>query len=172
MESSPRPGGWEKAPLCVNGDGSSTEVEYRAAWARTYLKQAGLLENSERAVWSLTASGHETEEVDAKEIQRQVRRMPRQRREEREAPDEASEDDTELGWERQLLSILGTMDPIAFERLCQRMLRESGFTEVELTGRSGDGGIDRWWASCDFCQWSRREEPTHRPLPSQEGKSR
>ena len=34
------------------------------------------------------------------------------------------------------------MDPIAFERLCQRILRESGFVEVEVTKRSGDGGID------------------------------
>ena len=31
---------------------------------------------------------------------------------------------------------------MAFERLVQRMLRESGFTQVEVTGRSGDGGID------------------------------
>ena len=34
------------------------------------------------------------------------------------------------------------MSRAAFERLCQRFLRESGFIEVEVTGRSGDGGID------------------------------
>lgn len=34
------------------------------------------------------------------------------------------------------------MDPIAFERLCQRILREKGFTKVEVTARGGDGGID------------------------------
>lgn len=34
------------------------------------------------------------------------------------------------------------MEPDAFERLCQRLLREHGFTQVEVTGRSGDGGID------------------------------
>ena len=34
------------------------------------------------------------------------------------------------------------MDPAAFERLAQRMLREAGFIKVEVTGRSGDGGID------------------------------
>ena len=32
--------------------------------------------------------------------------------------------------------------PAAFERLVQRLLRESGFTQVEVTGRIGDGGID------------------------------
>ena len=38
--------------------------------------------------------------------------------------------------------VLRKMEPAAFERLCQRILRESGFTKVEVTGRSGDGGID------------------------------
>lgn len=34
------------------------------------------------------------------------------------------------------------MEPSAFERLVQRLLRESGFIQVEVTGQSGDGGID------------------------------
>jgi restriction system protein len=34
------------------------------------------------------------------------------------------------------------MEASAFERLIQRFLRESGFIQVEITGRSGDGGID------------------------------
>ena len=34
------------------------------------------------------------------------------------------------------------LSPDAFERLVKRMLRESGFVQVEVTGRSGDGGID------------------------------
>ena len=34
------------------------------------------------------------------------------------------------------------MEPAAFERLTQRMLREAGFSQVEVTGRTGDGGID------------------------------
>lgn len=32
--------------------------------------------------------------------------------------------------------------PDAFERLAQRLLREAGFIKVEVTGKSGDGGID------------------------------
>jgi restriction system protein len=35
-----------------------------------------------------------------------------------------------------------SIDPNAFERFCQRLLRKSGFTRVEVTGKSGDGGID------------------------------
>jgi restriction system protein len=34
------------------------------------------------------------------------------------------------------------ISPDAFERLAKRILRESGFVQVEVTGRSGDGGID------------------------------
>jgi restriction system protein len=35
-----------------------------------------------------------------------------------------------------------SLPPAGFERLCQRILRESGFTQVVVTGQSGDGGID------------------------------
>ena len=48
----------------------------------------------------------------------------------------------ELLWQDRLLECLLKMTPAAFERLCQRILRESGFIKVEVTGRSGDGGID------------------------------
>jgi restriction system protein len=34
------------------------------------------------------------------------------------------------------------LSPAGFEKLVQRVLRESGFTQVEVTGRTGDGGID------------------------------
>lgn len=46
------------------------------------------------------------------------------------------------GWKDRLLKRLQSIEPAAFERLSQRMLRESGFTKVEVTGQSGDGGID------------------------------
>ncbi len=35
-----------------------------------------------------------------------------------------------------------SLKPEQFERLAQRILRECGFTQVEVTGKSGDGGID------------------------------
>src|SRR5207248_337898 len=38
--------------------------------------------------------------------------------------------------------LVETLSPAAFERLIQRMLRETGFTQVEVTGKTGDGGID------------------------------
>ena len=50
--------------------------------------------------------------------------------------------DETASWREDLLDTLRNIPPDAFERLCQRLLRESGFIEVEVTGKSGDGGID------------------------------
>lgn len=130
---------------------SQSKIAYRLAWARTYLKKAGYLENSRRGVWALTEKGRENPEVDPAEIVRYVREMDGHgiRREnlnpesedvgpgETEAPEQAQ------AWREQLHRILiDEMTPDAFERLTQRILRESGFIHVEVTGRTGDGGID------------------------------
>jgi len=48
----------------------------------------------------------------------------------------------ESPWEDELLALLKQIDPSSFERLCQRFLREIGFSNVEVKGKSGDGGID------------------------------
>src|SRR5207244_5829535 len=45
-------------------------------------------------------------------------------------------------WQDKLLDVLQAMAPPSFERLCQRLLRECGFTSVNVTGKTGDGGID------------------------------
>lgn len=130
----------------VHKEGRSTVVEYRLAWARTYLKKAGLVENSERGVWSLTAKGQTTQRVDPKAIQRLVRSMVASERTARATEDEEPSLDAEDGgtkdWKAALVELLLTLPPDAFERLCQRLLRESGFIQVEVTGKSGDGGID------------------------------
>jgi restriction system protein len=119
--------------------GGQTEFEYRLAWTRSYFKRYGLLENSNRGVWSLTTTGRNTDKVVEKEVIRAVREQTK--------ADKVSEDDVdngnrELTWEEELLEIVQKMEPSAFERLIQRLLRESGFIQVEVTGRSGDGGID------------------------------
>lgn len=129
---------------------SRTKLEYNLAWARTYLKKYGLLDNSERGVWSLTAAGRETKEFDPREVARAVDQMTSRNRVPRandEVPTEPTlpvDDTTEEAatWRQDCLNTLQAMDPTAFERLCQRILRESGFIEVEVTDRSSDGGID------------------------------
>ncbi len=120
---------------------SQTEVEYRLAWTRTYLKKYGLLENSTRGVWALTNKGRQTEEVNPDKVKRFVREQDRKEREVADKTDLA-EEEAELTWKEDLLQTLLQMDPSAFERLVQRLLRESGFIQVEVTGKSGDGGID------------------------------
>lgn len=101
--------------------------------------------NSERGVWALTPKGTQAESVDGHQIARDFARQFQAARAGAEGPaggratDEA---ETPASWQDRLLSILQTMDPTAFERLCQRILRESGFIEVEVTRSSGDGGID------------------------------
>ena len=136
----------------VHKDGPLPKVNYRCAWARSWLKNAGLVENSGRGVWSLTPEGRAavTQDDEAGLIRR-VRQASYALRKggatsdetappsDREAPESEA---SETGWRECLLKALGEMHPAAFERLCQRLLREAGFTRVEVTGKTGDGGID------------------------------
>lgn len=143
----------EIVELPIKEGASETELEFRLRFARTGLKKYGLLENSRRGVWSLTAEGMQTKELDHAELWK-VWQKPKSVKEEREpnevqhsaAQPEAVDDslpDTEDGdWRDDLLALLHQMDPSAFERLFQRVLREDGFYQVDVTGRSGDGGID------------------------------
>jgi restriction system protein len=105
------------------------------------LKKYGILENSSRGVWALTLKGRETTQVNPQKVRRFVNR---QQSEARAKADEIEgvDSETEESWRDELLSVLLEMEPSAFERLTQRLLRESGFIQVEVTGRSGDGGID------------------------------
>lgn len=122
--------------------GSQTEVEYRLAWTRSYLKKYDLLENSSRGVWALTQKGRQTERVDPKVVSKYWRDL---KRKQKIADEEYADDDEEIQemtWREELLQTLLKMKPDAFERLVQRLLRESGFIQVQVTGRSGDGGID------------------------------
>ena len=129
---------------------NQTEVAYRLAWARTYLKKFGFLDNSSRGVWTLTSKSRGIDDVDPAEVVRTVRALDKERtpqkqvkrkKAEGEAGDEIPEEEQE--WKSKLHRILTQeLDADAFERLTQRILRESGFVSVEVTGRTGDGGID------------------------------
>ena len=118
-------------------DGRRTILEYNLAWSRTFLKGVGLIDNLERGVWSLTALGSRTRRIDSEEISKQSHLGVLS--DDGPVKEPQVEDDE---WRETLLDALRSMSPGAFERLCQNLLRESGFIEVEVTGRSGDGGID------------------------------
>jgi restriction system protein len=123
-------------------------VEYRLGWARTYLKKYGLLENSSRGVWAIAPDKRHIIEVDPKAVVRQVRDSDRHRDGATIDHGEVSDSqealpEVEHSWRSELHRLLTTeLQPAAFERLVMRVLRESGFVHVEVTGRSGDGGID------------------------------
>jgi restriction system protein len=129
---------------------NQTEVAYRLAWARTYLRKYGFLENSSRGVWTLTLKAKDEVSVKPNDVLKYVRQLdksePKQKKKntqgsielkDSEAPEEAKL------WKEELHHLLTQeISPDAFERLTQRLLRESGFVQVEVTGRSHDGGID------------------------------
>ena len=129
-----------------HNNGSQSEVDYRAAWARTYLKWTGAVENSSRGVWTITETGRgiQTDETVRKKVQRKHAERAALRKDSRkpEAGKDADGEADESSWRDELLGILLELRPKAFERLCQRVLREVGFTKVKVTGKPGDGGID------------------------------
>lgn len=133
-------------------EGSNRKKFYeRLAWVKYRLKRYGLLQNSSRGVWALTEEGLATTQVDGKEVERVAYEMLKQEKLEKSDAQtadseedllEADESSRDEVWREKLYGVLLEMDPIAFERLCQRILRESGFTKVEVTQASHDGGID------------------------------
>lgn len=141
------------------GSLNQSEVEYQLAWARTYLKNYGIIVNSARSVWPITPEYASELTVSAKEIVAFTVQKNAKKREMAKSNDKLdgksdkpeddidSNDDVEFPeevkpWRQQLANILQNMDPYGFERLSQRLLRECGFTQVSVTKKSGDGGID------------------------------
>ena len=129
---------------------NQSEVAYRLAWARTYLRKYGFLENSSRGIWTLTQKAKVEKEVTPSKVLKFVRNLDKKESNHKsnktntnieftdnDAPEEAT------AWREELHHLLTQeISPDAFERLTQRLLRESGFVQVEVTGKTGDGGID------------------------------
>ena len=141
----------EEQQAIPHGDGPSSEIEYRLAWARTYLKGMGALNNSKRGVWSTTEPGREMtpEDIVARHAaySAQLRAARKQRKATEIGRDgslagEAGENSVPATWKERLLETLLEIPPDSFERLARRLLREAGFISATVTGKSGDGGID------------------------------
>jgi restriction system protein len=140
----------------ANQSGDS-QFENDVAWVRFYLVRTGYLDSSTRGVWSLTEQGRTAGKLSDEQIAEVIRRSSAmntpltkaaplsddqlekvvQQESAKPAPEEA-----DLSYRERVLDIMQSMSPPGFERLCQRVLRESGFQQVKVTGRSGDGGID------------------------------
>ncbi len=131
----------------TNKNGQS-KVRNQIAWARMYLVYAGYIDSSARGVWSLTEKGlkEDLSNLDALNVFKSIRvkfktpgeaSSPGKAQNDFEAAEKLLESE-----ESQLLPLLKSLSAEGFERLCQRLLREHGFQNVKVTGRSGDGGID------------------------------
>jgi restriction system protein len=133
-------------------------------WARYYLAEAGYIDRSRRGVWKLSDVGMQAGELTAKQVGDVVGGVQAAYRSSADSDSRsgsaprvkevhtemlAPADDSRLApeaddtdYRTKLLTILQSLPPEGFERLCQRLLREAGFEQVAVTGRSGDGGID------------------------------
>ena len=100
---------------------NQTEFQYRLAWARTYLKQCGLIENSSRGVWVIAPEKRDLGEFDPQELVRTVREAHRQQRLARQIQDDVITGDDDPtseseSWREHLHRVLTqTLDPAAFE---------------------------------------------------------
>lgn len=117
--------------------GNRTKLSYRLAWARNYLKRYGALDNSSRGVWALTSEGQKHQTVNKDSVKKFVQSLDRDVVSSGSGVDhvDVSDELKDIDWEDKLLAVIKAMQPDAFERLCQRLLRESGFIQVEVTGK-------------------------------------
>ena len=122
----------------------------QVAWARFYLVREGLLDSSKHGVWSLTEKGFKTslKQEEARKIFLKWVKIFQEQRKQKEENEPVAEKVAEgtgavsKDYRQEVLEILLALPPAGFERLSQRLLREAGFTQVVVTGQSGDGGID------------------------------
>ncbi len=131
-------------------DSGQSRYYNQVAWARQYLAWEGLLDTSQHGIWALSSKGESTTLTDeqAREIFLKwvdIHRKAKQDKTEKEIIEELEEnepDEIQAANKMDLLQVLQSLTPEGFERICQRLLRESGFEKVIVTGQSHDGGID------------------------------
>lgn len=116
------------------------ELAYQLAWARTYLSKYGVIDNSTRGIWSICNNYNDVKTLDTKAIIEHFNKI--RNSEKKELNNNLKDPDEIKPWRTQLSEILHNMNPYGFERLSQRLLRECGFSQVEVTKKSRDGGID------------------------------
>jgi len=131
-----------------NKNGGST-VKNRIAWARFYLVKGGVIDSSKRGVWSLKANYLDV--IDLNNLSEFFKNTHTQfeasgekiKNGENNVIDHEIEEKIEdENYREKVLDLLKELPPSGFERICQRLLRESGFSQVKVTGKTGDGGID------------------------------
>lgn len=120
-------------------DQSVTKFSYRCSLARNFLENQGIIAVSKRGIWTIKDKKR-ARNVDLSAVNYVADieisyKSP-------SATKDNIRDKLASDWKSQLLEHLLQLQPKAFENLCLRLLRELGFTNLELTGKPGDGGID------------------------------
>lgn len=116
----------------INGKTGQSELQYNLAWVRTVLKNKGVLAKGGKGIWVLNSEG---QIKISNEISPKIKKV-----EDQDAEEEVAESEN---WKKEVIEIITErLTPHAFERLIQRILREKGFSQVEVIGKTGDGGID------------------------------
>lgn len=127
-----------------------SRVRNRIQWARLYLTKAGYIDSSQHGIWKLTEKGMNAH-LSEQEIELLFETVQRTFKANRANADKSknmpitkiNEDETiEEEHSGDLISVLQKLSASGFERICKRLLTECGFQQVEVTGRSGDNGID------------------------------
>lgn len=149
--------------------GTQFVIANRIAWARTYLKKAGLLSDPKRGEFQITDRGRELLNTNLKELNSKYlrqydefnefqRKSNAKRNHEEAAIDHAAystpEEALEYGYQKltenlsdEILEKIMSCAPAFFERLVVELLVKMGYggslkEAASIVGKSGDGGID------------------------------
>lgn len=136
-----------EAELAETTSNGESRFRNQVAWARFYLAKFGCIDSSRRGVWSLTDKGRSAVPMSHAQamaafdaVREQFDDTPKP--DGKETPPAPPPGETFSSYRAELADKLRSLTPGAFERFAQRLLREAGFEEVSVTGKSGDGGID------------------------------
>ena len=133
----------EEQQAVITKDGRMPEIQYRLHWARTHLKGIGAANNSTRGVWTITEKGqHLTFEQMQADTKAWRAEFQAKKQTKKVADIDGPDDDADSSWKEELIGRILKISPGGFEKLSQRLLREAGFVNVTVLGKSGDGGID------------------------------
>ena len=136
-----------------------SKIDNQIHWSRMYLVKLGYIDSSKRGVWKLTEKGEKTESFTEEKIYElfsQVQGKFKNQDKEPTSKEMDNDEDQEIQeitpeeaddpsiseYKEKLIETLKNLSPQGFEKLCQLILRSSGFEEVKVIGRTGDGGID------------------------------
>jgi restriction system protein len=145
----------EELSVLPHKEGPTTEIGYRIAWVKSWLKWAAIVDNPQRGVWVLTERGRNAPEAEISDVpnRRRASVARTSKKGNRHLTPLGQELDVVAGaaeieeladdqWQRALIDVVKAMEASAFERLARLLLLRLGFSHVEVAGRSGDGGID------------------------------